>query len=274
MMLEVRDLTVHFGRRATPAVCGVDLTLDPGERLGLIGESGSGKSVTSLAIMGLLGDTARITGSIRWNGVELLGSSDAAYSTLRGKAMGMVFQEPMTALDPTMRCGRQVAEVVRLHAGADAGQARARVIEMLARVGLSEPERVADSFPHQLSGGQRQRVLIAMAMVNGPDLLIADEPTTALDVTVQATVLAELDRMLESTGAGLLFISHDLAVVARMCQRIAVMYRGRILEVGDLDQILHNPTHPYTAGLVATADIGSAAPGSRLPVLQDFWEQS
>lgn len=274
MMLEVSNLSVHFGRRTTPAVSGVEFSLDSGERLGLIGESGSGKSVTSLAIIGLLGDTARITGSVKWNGVELLGSSDAAYSKLRGAGFSMIFQEPMTALDPTMRCGRQVAEVLRLHDETDAGHAREKVIETLRSVGLDEPERVADSYPHQLSGGQRQRVLIAMAMINSPQLLIADEPTTALDVTVQARVLDELDQMCERTGAGLLFISHDLGVVARMCQRIAVMYRGTIVEIGDLDQILNQPQHPYTAGLVATADIGAATPGSRLPVLQDFWEQN
>ncbi len=274
MMLKVDQLTVRFGRRTTPAISGIGFHIDQGERLGLIGESGSGKSVTSLAVMGLLGDTARISGSIRWKGEELVGRSDAHYSRLRGAAMGMVFQEPMTALDPTMRCGRQVAEVVRLHAGADRGQARAKVLEILATVGLADPERIADSYPDELSGGQRQRVLIAMAMVNSPQLLIADEPTTALDVTVQAKVLEELDRMLANTGAGLLFISHDLAAVARMCERIAVMYRGSIVETGRLDQVLGNPQHPYTAGLIATADITSAEPGSRLPVIQDFWRQS
>lgn len=272
-LLQVSELSVRFGRSSRLAVEGVNLAIGAGERVGVIGESGSGKSVTALAIMGLLADTARCTGSIRWHGRELLTISDAERSRLRGAQMSMVFQEPMTALDPTMRTGRQVAEVLRLHAGAPAGQARTRVLEMLGKVGIADPERVADSFPHQLSGGQRQRVLIAMALMNTPDLLIADEPTTALDVTVQAKVLTELRRALDEAGSALLFISHDLAVVSQICDRIAVMYDGRIVEEGELAQILNSPRHPYTQGLIATANIAAVTPGSRLPVLEDFWAE-
>lgn len=273
-LLQVSDLSVRFGRSSRLAVERINLTIGAGERVGVIGESGSGKSVTALAIMGLLADTARCTGSIRWHGRELLTITDAERSKLRGAQMSMVFQEPMTALDPTMRTGRQVAEVLRLHAGAPAGQARTRVLEMLGKVGIADPERVADSFPHQLSGGQRQRVLIAMALMNTPDLLIADEPTTALDVTVQAKVLAELRRALDEAGSALLFISHDLAVVSQICDRIAVMYDGRIVEEGELAQILDAPRHPYTQGLIATANIAAVPPGSRLPVLEDFWAEA
>lgn len=272
-LLQVTDLGVRFGRSKEPALADVDLEIRPGQRVGLIGESGSGKSVTALAVMGLLNDAARITGSIRWHGRELVGLPDAEYSKLRGKQISMVFQEPMTALDPTMLTGRQVAEVLRLHAGAPAGQARPRVLEMLGKVGIQDPERVADSFPHQLSGGQRQRVLIAMALINTPELLIADEPTTALDVTVQARVLTELRRGLDEAGSALLFISHDLAVVSQMCDRIAVMHRGRIVEQGSLARVLGSPQHPYTAGLIATANLDAVAPGERLPVLEDFYDR-
>ena len=269
-LLRVTDLGVRFGRSRSWAVSDVDLVIQPGERLGLIGESGSGKSVTALAIIGLLSDTAHVRGSIRWHDRELVGLADAEYSALRGSQLSMVFQEPMTALDPTMVTGRQVAEVLRLHQGAPSGLARPRVLEMLGKVGIDDPERVADSFPHELSGGQRQRVLIAMALINTPDLLIADEPTTALDVTVQARVLTELRNGLDESGSALLFISHDLAVVSQLCDRIAVMRDGRIVEQGSLPEVLREPRHSYTAGLIATANLDAVAPGERLPVLEDF----
>lgn len=271
-LLRVADLSVRFGRSRNWAVSDVDLVIAPGERLGLIGESGSGKSVTALAIIGLLADTAHVRGSIRWHNRELVGMPDIEYSTLRGRQLSMVFQEPMTALDPTMLTGRQVAEVLRLHQGAPSVRARPRVLEMLGKVGIDDPERVADSFPHELSGGQRQRVLIAMALINTPDLLIADEPTTALDVTVQARVLAELRSGLAEAGSALLFISHDLAVVSQMCDRIAVMRDGRIVEQGSLTEVLRAPKDPYTAGLIATANLDAVAPGERLPVLEDFYD--
>lgn len=271
-MLQLSELSVRFGRAKRWAVSDLELAIGAGERVGLIGESGSGKSVTALAIMGLLAESAHLSGSISWHDQELVGLPDTEYARLRGSQLSMVFQEPMTALDPTMRTGRQVAEVLRLHGGAPSGQARARVLEMLAAVGIADTTRVADSFPHQLSGGQRQRVLIAMALINTPDLLICDEPTTALDVTVQARVIEQLRTNLDRAGSALLFISHDLAVVSQLCDRIAVMYEGRIVEQGTLGQVLNAPRHPYTAGLIASANLAELAPGQRLPVLEDFWD--
>ena len=273
-LLEVRDLAVAFGRRAE-VLHRVSLTVGPTQRLGLIGESGSGKSVTALAVMGLLDDNARVEGSVRLNGREILSRPDAELSRIRGEELGMVFQEPMTALDPTMKVGRQVAEVVRLHRRAGAADAatptRRLVLQMLAAVELTEAERIANSYPHQLSGGQRQRVVLAMALINSPDLLICDEPTTALDVTVQARVLAVLDAALTREHAACLFISHDLAVVSQVCTDVLVMLDGSVVDAGPVGQVLGRPQHPYTAGLVATARLDAIEPGERLPVLDDFY---
>ncbi len=269
-LLEVRDLTISFGRRP-PSVKGVSFSVGAGQRVGLIGESGCGKTVTSLAVMGLLADTARVSGSIVLKGTELVGKSDRELSTFRGDEVSMIFQEPMTALDPTMLCGRQVAEVLRLHAGAAAGAARERVVAMLRQVGFDDPERIADSYPHQLSGGQRQRVVTAMALINSPDLVICDEPTTALDVTVQAMVLRLLDRVLTEENAACLFISHDLAVMSQLCSEILVMLDGEIVERGTASQIFDAPEHPYTRGLVATARLDLVEPGTRLPTVDDFY---
>lgn len=271
-LLEVRDLTVAFGRRP-PAVRGVNLALEQGQRLGIIGESGSGKTVAALAVMGLLAESATATGSVRLRGQELLGLDDRALSRLRGDALGMIFQEPMTALDPTMTAGRQVAEVLRLHRGAEAGPARERVLAMLTDVGFTDPARIADSYPHELSGGQRQRVVTAMALINGPDLVICDEPTTALDVTVQATVLAVLDRVLAAEDAATLFISHDLAVVSGLCSDVLVMLDGEVVESGPVERIFTAPRHPYTRGLVATARLDLVEPGLRLPTVDDFFQR-
>ena len=267
-LLQVRDLSIAFGRK-DPVVRGLDLDLAAGQRLGIIGESGSGKTVTALAIMGLLPDNARVTGSIRLDGTELVGLSDRALSRVRGDRMSMIFQEPMTALDPTMTAGRQVAEAFRLHRDRDAGRARTAVLAMLRAVGFDDPERVADSYPHQLSGGQRQRVVTAMALVNRPGLVICDEPTTALDVTVQATVLRVLDEVLEAVGASCLFISHDLAVVSQLCSDVVVMLNGRVVERGTAEQVFTDPRHPYAAGLVATARLDLLEPGTRLPTIAD-----
>lgn len=270
-LLQVADLTVSFGRRRAVAVDSVSFELGQGQRLGIIGESGSGKTVTALALMGLLPETAHVTGSIRLAGRELVGLPEASLAGLRGDVLSMVFQEPMTALDPTMRVGRQVAEVLLLHTADRRGSARARVIDMLGRVGLADAERVADSFPHQLSGGQRQRCLLAMALINSPDLVICDEPTTALDVTVQARVLRLLDEVLTAEGAACLFISHDLAVVSQVCTDVLVMLEGRIVEAGPVARLFSAPEHPYTRGLVATARIDEVPPGERLPTVEDFY---
>lgn len=270
-LLSVEGLTVAFGRRP-PAVRDVSFALEPGQRLGIIGESGSGKTVTALACLGLLPSNAHATGSIVLGGRELIGRPDRELAALRGDQVSMVFQEPMTALDPTMRAGRQIAEVLRLHGGAQAGAARDAVLAMLEAVGFDDPGRIADAFPHQLSGGQRQRVVIAMALVNSPALVICDEPTTALDVTVQARVLGVLDRVLRERGASCLFISHDLAVVSQLCSDAVVMLDGQIVERGPIAAIFDAPQHPYTRGLVATARFDLVAPGERLPVVSDFYD--
>ncbi|MDR1712511.1 MAG: ABC transporter ATP-binding protein [Propionibacteriaceae bacterium] len=273
-LLEVSGLTVRFGRRQVVAIDDVSFTLGEQERLGIIGESGSGKTVTALALMGLLPENAAVTGSVRVRGQETLGLGEAEYAKLRGDTLSMVFQEPMTALDPTMRVGRQVAEVLLLHARNTSGNSRQRVIEMLRRVGLADAERIADSYPHQLSGGQRQRVCVAMALINSPDLVICDEPTTALDVTVQARVLKVLDEMLDAEHTACLFISHDLAVVSQVCSHVLVMLDGRIVESGPIHRIFATPSHPYTKGLVATAQLDKVAPGSPLPTVADFYTRA
>ena len=270
-LLEVRDLRVSFGRRKIEAVRGVDFEIAEGQRLGLIGESGSGKTVTALALMGLLPENATATGSVRLRGSEIIGAPEAALARLRGDAVSMVFQEPMTALDPTMRVGRQVAEVLRLHQGAESGPARERVVSMLAEVGLTDPTRIADAYPHQLSGGQRQRVILAMALINSPDLVLCDEPTTALDVTVQALVLQKLDEVLTASGAACLFISHDLAVVSQVCDQVLVMLDGEVVEAGTVAELFTTAKHPYTRGLVATARLDQTRPGQRLPTVEDFY---
>lgn len=268
-LLEVDELRVEFGRSRTVALEGLSFALGAGERLGIIGESGSGKSVTALAIMGLLPENARVSGSIRWRGRELLGLRERELAGLRARELSMVFQEPLTALDPTMRAGHQVAEVLRGQ-GLTRAAVRSRVEQMLADVGIDDPARIAGSYPHQLSGGQRQRVLMAMALVHGPDLVLCDEPTTALDVTVQARVLATLAERLEATGAACVFISHDLAIVARMATRVLVLRHGRLVEQGATGDLLRAPREGYTRGLLATSRLDAVAPGQPLPVLDDF----
>jgi peptide/nickel transport system ATP-binding protein len=269
-VLSVRDLSVSFGPNQQ-VLHEVSFELAAGQRVGLIGESGSGKSLTALAVLGLLPDTARVSGSVELNGQQLLGLTDARLARLRGERLGMVFQEPMTALDPTMKVGRQVAEVVRLHRRSGPTPTRELVLQMLAAVELEPAARIAGSYPHQLSGGQRQRVVLAMALINSPDLLICDEPTTALDVTVQARVLAVLDDALQRSGAACLFISHDLAVVAQVCSHILVLLDGTLIDSGPVTEVLGHPRHPYTAGLVATARLDAVPPGERLPTLADFY---
>lgn len=269
-LLKVKDLQVTFGHRRRPAVNQISFELSSGKRLGVIGESGSGKSVTALAVMGLLPEYANVDGSVQLAGTEMTSVAEADAASLRGRVVSMVFQEPMTSLDPTMRAGRQVAEVLRLHNGTDSAPARARVVEMLGEVGLADPERTADAYPHQLSGGQRQRVALAMAMINSPELIICDEPTTALDVTVQARVLERLDQALTISGAACLFISHDLAVVSQVCDEALVMKEGNVVEHGTIAELFTRPQHPYTRGLVAAAALDQVPPGSRLPTVGDF----
>ena len=251
-LLEVRDLSIGFGGRE--AVRGVSFGIGVGETLGLVGESGSGKSAASLAVMGLLPPTASVRGAIKFDGVDLLGLPEEALRRRRGPEIAMIFQEPMTALNPVMRVGEQIAEAVRAHhPEMTRGEVQAKVLEAMREVGLPEVERRARDYPHQFSGGQRQRILIAMAIVNRPRLLIADEPTTALDVTVQAQILELLNRLRREHGLGMLFISHDLAVVARVADRVAVMRRGEIVEMGGVEEIFRAPRHEYTRRLLASA---------------------
>jgi oligopeptide/dipeptide ABC transporter ATP-binding protein len=248
-VLAVRGLTIKRG--PVELVSDVSLDLAPGERLGIIGESGSGKTLTALAVMGLLPAALQASGQVLAGGRDLYAMSERQRCDLRGSAISMVFQEPMTALNPTMHVGKQIAEAVRAHSGATRAAARARAIELLERVEFSDPARQARAYPHQLSGGQRQRVMLAMAIACDPAVILADEPTTALDVTVQEQVLKLLSRLVAEEGSALVLISHDLAVVSGMCERITVMYGGRVAESGTSRQVLTAPRHPYTAALIA-----------------------
>jgi len=247
-LLSVEHLDISFG--ASPAVRDLSFLIESGEALGLVGESGSGKSVTSLAIMRLLVPQARVSGSIRFVGEELLTAPEDKMRSLRGKAMAMIFQEPMTALNPLMRVGDQVAEAVLAHERISRKEAFDRAVAALTEVAIPDPASRARDYPHQLSGGQRQRVMIAMAIVNRPQLLIADEPTTALDVTVQAQILELLAQLREKFSLSMLFISHDLGVVSQVSDRVAVMYRGQMVESGTARQIFTAPAHEYTRGLL------------------------
>jgi len=249
---------VHAGQ--TQLLHDVTFSIRRGERVGLIGESGSGKSLTALAVMGLLAEGLHATGDVRLAGQDrnLLTASERRMSHLRGDRMAMIFQEPMTALNPTMKVGRQVAEVMTQHGTAGRRAASRRAVELLDQVGLADPASVARSYPHQLSGGQRQRVVTAIALANDPLLLVCDEPTTALDVTVQALVLDLIVSGVEERDAAMLFITHDLAVVATVCERVLVMYGGRIVEAGPVTQVLAHPQHRYTQGLVAASDLEGA----------------
>jgi peptide/nickel transport system ATP-binding protein len=275
-LLDVRDLTIAFpqsrggqafssiGRgqtaaaKAIAAVRGLSFSIDPGEVLGLVGESGSGKSITSLAIMGLLPPAAVVSGDITFQMSSQIGDRPVHLTTLpaeqlrqlRGSRIAMIFQEPMTALNPVMRVGDQIAEAVLAHGSVSKAEVWGRVIEGMRDVAIFDPEQRARSYPHQLSGGMRQRVMIAMAIVNRPQLLIADEPTTALDVTIQQQILDLLNELRHKFGLAMLFISHDLAVVSHVADRVAVMYAGNLVELGSKSEIFRAPAHPYTQGLL------------------------
>jgi peptide/nickel transport system ATP-binding protein len=256
-LLEVNDLSVEFttddGRAR--AVDGVSLVLEEGETLGIVGESGCGKTVTSLALMGLIPSPPGHVlpgSSIRLRGRELVGAGEKVLRSLRGNEMGMIFQEPMTSLNPVFTVGSQIAESLQRHRGMKKREALSRAEGLLREVGIPEPARRVHEYPHQLSGGMRQRVMIAMALACEPALLIADEPTTALDVTIQAQILALLAELRERRGMSVLLITHDLGVVAEVCDRVVVMYAGQVVESGPVEEIFRDPRHPYTRGLLAS----------------------
>ena len=266
-LLEVSNLSIRLQTHRGPAdaVRGLGFTLARGETLGLIGESGCGKSITALALMGLLPEAAEVSGSIRWGGQELVGQSDAQMCKLRGHRIAMIFQEPMTALNPVHSIGRQVAEPLRLHQGLGAAAARQKAIALLDRVGIPHAAQRFDAYPHQFSGGQRQRITIAMALACGPDLLIADEPTTALDVTTQQQILELIHDLVAERHMALILISHDLGVIAQNVDRMMVMYGGMVVESGPTDAVFAAMAHPYTRGLFAARPqlFARHAPGQR-----------
>ncbi len=266
-LLEVTDLSVTFetGDVCVPAVRGMTYHIDPGEVVAIVGESGSGKSTAGMAVVGLLPEYGHVSGSVRLHGEELLGLSDRAMSRIRGKAIGTVFQDPMSALTPVYAIGDQIAEAIEVHdRDISRADARKRAVELLELVGIAQPQRRARAFPHELSGGERQRVVIAIAIANDPDLLICDEPTTALDVTVQAQILDVLRTARDVTGAGVLIITHDLGVVSEFADRALVMYAGRAVEIATVEGLYRDRRMPYTAGLLGSVPRLEAPQGTRL----------
>ena len=271
-LLEVRDLKVSFRQdgKLVEAVKGVSFHVERGETVALVGESGSGKSVTALSTVSLLGDNAAVSGSVTYEGRQMIGAPERDLQQVRGNDISFIFQEPMTSLNPLHTLDRQIMESLALHQGLVGEPARARVIELLHKVGIRDPEERLSAYPHQLSGGQRQRVMIAMALANKPDLLIADEPTTALDVTIQAQILDLLAELKAAEGMGLLFITHDLGIVRRIADRVCVMQGGRIVEQGPTEAIFADPQHPYTRMLLAAEPKGFAGevPAGARPLLE------
>ncbi len=267
-LLTVDNLQTEFATRdgVLRAVQGVSFSLARGEVLGLVGESGSGKSVTGFSIMGLIDPPGRIAGgSVRFDGQELVGQSEDQLRRLRGKRIAMIFQDPMMTLNPVLSIETQMVETVRAHDPVSRASARARAIEALGRVGIASPESRLAQYPHQFSGGMRQRVAIAIALLHRPELIIADEPTTALDVTVQGQILYEMQTLVREVGSALIWITHDLAVIAGLADRVAVMYAGRIVEDGPVDAVLDAPRHPYTRGLLDSVPANNVgAKGARL----------
>lgn len=251
-LMQVNDLRAHFPTDdgLVKAVDGVSFVLGRGEVLGVVGESGSGKSVMSLALMGLVPQPSRVDGDVVFGGVSLQGASESQWRSIRGKRIAMIFQDPMTSLNPYLRVGRQLTEVIEAHERATPAEARARSIAMLERVGIADPAHRIDAYPHELSGGMRQRVMIAMALLCKPELLIADEPTTALDVTIQAQILDVIRDLQRELGTSVILVTHDLGVVASTATQVAVMYAGRIVEMGTPDAVFARPSHPYTRGLL------------------------
>ncbi len=268
-VLDIQGLTVRFETAdgEVQAVSDLSLTVAKGECLGIVGESGSGKSQTFMAALGLLADNGRATGKVMFGDADLLTANEATLNSIRGNRAAMVFQDHMTSLTPHMKVGRQLTEVLQRHRGLDAKAALDAVIAMLRRVQIPEPERRAEMYPHELSGGLRQRVMIAMGLLCHPELLIADEPTTALDVTVQALILDLIRDVKDSDNTAVILITHDLGVVAGLADRVAVMYAGRVVELGDVNQIFSEPQHPYTQGLLACSPRLDDALGGKLKTI-------
>ena len=264
-LLEVENLQTHFRGidGVNRAVDGVSFHVNSGETVAIVGESGCGKSVTAMSILRLIPEPpGKIAGSIRFNGKDLLKLSDREMRDIRGNEISMIFQEPMTSLNPVLTVGRQIGETLRLHQGLSAQQAEARAVEMLKLVGIPEPQRRVREYPHQLSGGMRQRVMIAIALACNPKLLIADEPTTALDVTIQAQILDLMRDLKRTVGAAIVIITHDLGVVAEVAERVVVMYAGRKVEEASVEKLFRNPRHPYTQGLLGSMPkLGSSLTG-------------
>ena len=261
-LLDVKNLTVSFRQDGalTHAVRGISFTVERGETVALVGESGSGKSVSALSTVSLLGDSAEVSGSVTYEGQQMIGADDALLRKVRGNDISFIFQEPMTSLNPLHTIEKQLAESLALHQGLVGDEARKRILDLMDKVGIVEGESRLGAYPHQLSGGQRQRVMIAMALANKPDVLIADEPTTALDVTIQAQILDLLKDLKNSEGMGLLFITHDLGIVRRIADRVCVMQQGEIVEQGPTAEIFENPQHPYTIKLLSAEPTGHPAP--------------
>jgi ABC-type glutathione transport system ATPase component len=273
-ILTLSNVGVSFRSRAAvqpaPAVASVSLALEPGEIFGIVGESGSGKSTLANAVMGLLPASAAVSGSILLNGREIVGLGDDALRQIRGDEVSMIFQDPSASLDPTWPVGDQIAETIRAHRDVSAAEARARTIALMSEVGIADAAARYNDVPRHFSGGQRQRIVIAAALANDPKLLIADEPTTALDVTIQAQVLQLIDRLRRDHGTTVLLITHDLGVVSMVCDRVGVMYGGRLLETAKASDLFRAPTHPYTRALIAARPAG-APRGTRLPVIPPEW---
>ena len=265
-VITVENLKTHFFTRAgtVKSVDGISFEVGKGEVLGLVGESGSGKSVTGFSIMGLIDPPGRITeGSIKLNGRELVGLSDEEMRKVRGREVAMIFQDPMMTLNPVLRIDTQMIEAITAHENVSQKAARARARDALARVGIPSPDERLKAYPHQFSGGMRQRVAIATALLNAPSLIVCDEPTTALDVTIQSQILAEMQQLCAETGTALIWITHDLTVIAGLARRVAVMYAGRIVETGPVDGLLDTPIHPYTSGLLGSLP-SAGTPGRML----------
>ncbi len=268
-LLEVNDLRTSFFTNAgeVKAVNGISFNLDHGKVLGIVGESGSGKSVTAYSIMQILASTGKIvSGSIKLDGQELVGAGEKVMKTVRGNKVSIIFQDPMTSLNPTYTIGKQLMEAILLHTNRNKAQARERAIEMLRLVNINEPEKRMKQYPYEFSGGMRQRIMIAMALACEPDILIADEPTTALDVTIQAQILELMKSLQEELGMAIIMITHDLGVVAQMCDEVIVMYAGSICEQGTADEIFYNPRHEYTKGLMRSIPSAETAGQKLQPI--------